>query len=29
HVFYIGMDERFTSHIDGQPAIYDPQGERA
>ena len=29
HVFYIGMDERFTSHIDGQPAIYDPQGDRA
>lgn len=29
HVFYIGMDERFTSHIDGKAAIYDPQGEHA
>ncbi|BDR13025.1 sulfate reduction electron transfer complex DsrMKJOP subunit DsrO [Vibrio sp. STUT-A11] len=29
HVFYIGMDERFTDHINGQPAIYDPQGEHA
>ncbi|UXI03649.1 sulfate reduction electron transfer complex DsrMKJOP subunit DsrO [Photobacterium sp. TY1-4] len=29
HVFYIGMDERFTSQIDGQPAIYDPQGAHA
>ena len=24
HVFYIGMNERFVSHIEGQPAIYDP-----
>jgi tetrathionate reductase subunit B len=29
HVFYIGMNERFTQHIEGQPAIYDPQGEKA
>ncbi|WP_261817750.1 sulfate reduction electron transfer complex DsrMKJOP subunit DsrO [Vibrio gallicus] len=29
HVFYIGMAERFTSHIDGQAAIYAPQGEKA
>jgi tetrathionate reductase subunit B len=27
HVFYIGMDERFTSNIDGKVAIYDPQEE--
>lgn len=26
HVFYVGMDERFVSHIEGQAAIYDPQG---
>jgi tetrathionate reductase subunit B len=26
HVFYIGMDERFTSHIQAKPAIYDPKG---
>ena len=29
HVFYIGMDERFTSHIEGKAAIYDPKGENA
>lgn len=29
HVFYIGMNERFTQHIEGQAAIYDPQGEKA
>lgn len=29
HVFYIGMNERFTRQIEGQPAIYDPQGEKA
>ncbi|MCW8335281.1 sulfate reduction electron transfer complex DsrMKJOP subunit DsrO [Vibrio paucivorans] len=28
HVFYIGMSERFTSQIQGQAAIYDPQGEQ-
>ncbi len=28
HVFYIGMNERFTQHIEGQPAIYEPQGEQ-
>ncbi|EGR0793192.1 sulfate reduction electron transfer complex DsrMKJOP subunit DsrO [Vibrio cholerae] len=27
HVFYIGMNERFTNHIEGQAAIYDLQGE--
>jgi tetrathionate reductase subunit B len=26
HVFYIGMDERFNSHIQAKPAIYDPKG---
>ena len=29
HVFYIGIDERFVSHIDGQAAIYEPQGDNA
>lgn len=29
HVFYIGMNERFTQNIEGQSAIYDPQGESA
>lgn len=29
HVFYIGMDARFTSHIEGKAAIYDPKGESA
>ena len=27
HVFYIGMDERFTSQIEGKAAIYEPTGE--
>lgn len=27
HVFYIGMDERFVSHVDGQAALYEPVGE--
>jgi len=26
HVFYIGMDDAFTSKIDGKVAIYDPTG---
>lgn len=29
HVFYIGMNERFTQQIEGQAAIYSPQGEKA
>ncbi|MCG6366592.1 sulfate reduction electron transfer complex DsrMKJOP subunit DsrO [Vibrio fluvialis] len=29
HVFYLGMDERFTSHIQGKAAIYEPQGGHA
>lgn len=29
HVFYIGMNERFTQQIEGQAAIYSPQGENA
>lgn len=29
YVFYIGMNERFTESIEGQAAIYDPQGEDA
>lgn len=29
HVFYIGMNERFTQQIEGQAAIYNPQGENA
>ncbi|OBT12059.1 4Fe-4S ferredoxin [Vibrio sp. UCD-FRSSP16_10] len=29
HVFYIGMNERFTQHIEGQAAIYEPQGDKA
>lgn len=29
HVFYIGMDDAFTSKIDGQVAIYDPAGDNA
>lgn len=29
HVFYIGMNERFTTQINGHAAIYDPQGEKA
>ncbi|UJF17350.1 4Fe-4S dicluster domain-containing protein [Vibrio sp. SS-MA-C1-2] len=27
HVFYIGMNERFTSYIEGKAAIYEPKGE--
>ncbi|GAD79417.1 sulfate reduction electron transfer complex DsrMKJOP subunit DsrO [Vibrio ezurae] len=29
HVFYIGMNERFTQNIEGQAAIYDPQGDKS
>ncbi|GAM71581.1 tetrathionate reductase subunit B [Vibrio sp. JCM 19236] len=29
HVFYIGMDQRFTSHIEGKSAIYDSEGDKA
>lgn len=29
HVFYIGMDERFTSHVTGNAGIYDAKGENA
>jgi len=29
HVFYIGMDDAFTSKIDGKVAIYDPAGDNA
>jgi len=29
HVFYIGMDDAFTSNVDGKVAIYDPAGENA
>lgn len=28
HVFYIGLNTEFSSHIDGKAAIYDPQGEK-
>jgi len=29
HVFYIGMDDAFTSNINGNVAIYDPAGDKA
>jgi len=29
HVFYIGMNERFTQPLEGQAAIFEPQGEPA
>ncbi|MGF1695357.1 4Fe-4S dicluster domain-containing protein [Vibrio lamellibrachiae] len=29
HVFYIGMNDRFVSHVEGQAAIYEPKGEQA
>lgn len=29
HVFYIGMNERFVSKIEGQAAIFSPQGDHA
>jgi len=28
HVFYIGMNERFTQSLEGHSAIFEPQGER-